>query len=224
MKVKILSCQIFEVYLDFLLKEYTPRFDFDIEYFEIDQHNQPKQLNHLLQEKINRTLGYDLIILIYGICGNATTGITASSTKIVIPRVHDCSTILLGNKAIHHKVFHHRPSQGWSCISYTQSDTHQTPYEVNPKYLEFREKYDEDTSLYLFNMLYPTPESKLYISLDLEQDHERISNLPKETEIIQGSFAYLMNILQLQFDDMLVLNPNETIVPIYDNEKVMTKK
>lgn len=223
MKVKIISCQIFEIYINELLTNHSPNYDFDIEYFEIDQHNAPKKFNTVLQARINEITGYDLIVLIYGICGNSTSYIKAKNIPIVIPRVHDCATILLGSKKRYKEVFGHRPSQGWSCISYDNSSSHDGMFSTNNTYLELLEKYGEDNALYLFETLYPKSKDTIYISLDLEGDVERISN-SDNNEIVRGSYQYLLNIFNHDFTDLQLIKPGEEITPLYDYDEVITSK
>ena len=223
MKIKIISCQIFEIYINELLNHYTPTYEFDIEYFEIDQHNTPKKFNKILQARINEITGYDLIVLIYGICGNSTSYIKAKNIPLVIPRVHDCATILLGNKDRYKEVFGHRPSQGWSCASYDNTESHDGTVSTNNKYMELLEKYGEDNALYLFETLYPKNEDKLYISLNLDEDLNRIKT-SENNEVIKGSYEYLLNIFKQNFDDLLIVNPGEEITPVYDFDQVITKK
>lgn len=223
MKVKIISCQIFEIYINELLNSYTPDYEFDIEYFEIDQHNTPKKFNRILQDRINEITSFDLIVLIYGICGNSTSYIKANHIPLVIPRVHDCATILLGNKQTYKTVFGHRPSQGWSCASYENTESHNSSILTSNAYLELLEKYGEDNATYLFETLYPTNEKTLYISLNLDTDLKRIKSFNKK-EVVQGSYEYLLNILKQNFDDLLIVNPGEEIIPLYDFDQVITKK
>ena len=224
MNVKIISCQIFEVYINELLKTFSPQYQYDIEYFEINQHNHPKEFNLILQNRINEIKDYDLIVLVYGICGNSTSYLKAGNTPIVIPRVHDCSTILLGNKDRYKEVFGSRPSQGWSCLSYRFEDSHNSSISTQSSFYDLVKKYGEDNAMYLYNTLYPIDDSKVYISLGLNEDIERIKELDSKTEVVKGSFEYLSNILKLDYKDLLVLNSNEEIVPIYDFDVVISKK
>ena len=41
---------------------------------------------------------YDAIVLGYGLCGNGMAGLRARSVQVVIPRAHDCITLLLGSR------------------------------------------------------------------------------------------------------------------------------
>lgn len=224
MKVKILSCRIFEVYIQELLKQITPEFDFDIEYYEIDQHLYPKKFQKILQTRINEIENVDLILLIYGICGNATKDLEAVHVPIAIPRVHDCATILLGSKSKFNEVFGHRPSQGWSCISYNSDNSHTGEFFTNTNYQEMVERYGEDNAKYLFEVLFPKPEKIVYISFGLPEDQKRIETDDLIGEVQPGSLEFLKRIFKNQFEDLIVVQPGEIIHPVYDFEQVISKK
>lgn len=224
MKVHILSCQIFQPYIEEIILQTSLDYEYVIEYFEIDQHNHPEILNGLLQEKIDSIQSADLILMIYGICGNATKGIKARNTRIMIPRVHDCATILLGSKNRFEEVFGHRPSQGWKCLSYDKGDSHTVTLDSNPEYQDFLERFGEDNAVYLFEMLYPKTKQELYITFGLQEDNIRINELESDTEIIKGNLQFLTNVLSLKFEELLIVEPGEQIELLYDKEKVMAKK
>lgn len=73
-----------------------------------------------LQEKIDKAegKGYDAILLGFALCSNGILGLTAGKTPIVIPRAHDCITLLLGSKERYSQLFFSNPgtyylSSGW---------------------------------------------------------------------------------------------------------------
>ncbi len=72
----------------------------DVELVSMGQHIKPKELNRILQNKIDNVtdMSIDVILLCYGLCGQATAGLTARGIPIVMPRAHDCITLCLGSK------------------------------------------------------------------------------------------------------------------------------
>ncbi|MGQ9474332.1 MAG: DUF1638 domain-containing protein [Candidatus Caldatribacteriaceae bacterium] len=110
-RLKVIACQVFRREISFLLSQ-VENFC-DVEFMSFGLHNTPQKLRESLQEKINQvgkqvfsyseagieySYDYDGIVLGYGLCSNGTAGLFSSSYPLVIPRAHDCITILLGSK------------------------------------------------------------------------------------------------------------------------------
>src|SRR5690348_278494 len=70
-----------------------------IEVLQQGLHNTPPLLKSTLQETIDRieatNLAFDAIVLGYGLCSRGTEGVTTRRAKLVLPRAHDCITLLL---------------------------------------------------------------------------------------------------------------------------------
>jgi hypothetical protein len=61
---------------------------------------------------------YTAVALAYALCNNGIVGLSARSTPLVVPRAHDCITLLLGSRARYDAVFGAEPgtyflSPGW---------------------------------------------------------------------------------------------------------------
>jgi len=61
---------------------------------------------------------YDAIALAYALCNNGIVGLAARTVPLVVPRAHDCITLLLGSRARYDEVFGAAPgtyflSPGW---------------------------------------------------------------------------------------------------------------
>ncbi len=55
-------------------------------------------LRRRLQEELDRISGAERVLLAFGFCGNALAGLKSGDYELVIPRVDDCITLLLGSK------------------------------------------------------------------------------------------------------------------------------
>ncbi len=55
-------------------------------------------LRRRLQEELDRINGVKRVLLGFGFCGNAVAGLKSGDYQLVIPRVDDCITLLLGSK------------------------------------------------------------------------------------------------------------------------------
>jgi hypothetical protein len=85
-------------------------------------HNRPKNLCQVLQEEIDQISdkGYDAILLVYGMCGMSTVGLTARQTPLVIPRAHDCITLYLGSQQRYNQEFERHPGTYWYSVDYME--------------------------------------------------------------------------------------------------------
>ncbi|MDR3556290.1 MAG: DUF1638 domain-containing protein [Syntrophobacteraceae bacterium] len=63
-------------------------------------HLVPGSLRLRLQEELDRMNGAQRVLLAFGICGGAVTGLKTGNFQLVIPRVDDCITLLLGSAEI----------------------------------------------------------------------------------------------------------------------------
>ena len=73
-----------------------------------------------LQEAIDRVDGrhFQAVLLGYGLCSHGLAGLRARSRPLVVPRAHDCITLLLGSKERYLDYFDQNPgayfqSSGW---------------------------------------------------------------------------------------------------------------
>lgn len=55
-------------------------------------------LRRRLQEELDKIEGVNRVLLAFGFCGNAVAGLTSRDYQLVIPRVDDCITLLLGSR------------------------------------------------------------------------------------------------------------------------------
>lgn len=84
--------------------------------------HQPADIRTRLQTLIDEAEGkkYDAIGLVYGLCGQATAGLTARNTQLVIPRAHDCITLHLGSRERHKAELIKEPATYWYAQDYIE--------------------------------------------------------------------------------------------------------
>lgn len=119
MKLKLIACEVFAREIRALLNScpntIAPKF-FSKGLHEIGC----GLMRDCLQEEIGRTGKdrFDAILLAYGLCGFGTVGLRAGSVPLVLPRAHDCITVLLGGLMRHEDYIGKKPgtffrSSGW---------------------------------------------------------------------------------------------------------------
>ena len=91
----IIACRVMKPELE-LLADSTQ--DLHIYYLEQSLHRTPQLLPDLLQEKVDQAAGFaSQIVLGYGLCANGVVGVKAPDQGLIVPRVHDCISLLLGS-------------------------------------------------------------------------------------------------------------------------------
>jgi hypothetical protein len=75
-------------------------------------------LQSAIDEAESHAEKYDAIALGYGLCGNGLAGLEARSIPLVLPRAHDCITLLMGSRSRFERYFQDHPgvyyrSTGW---------------------------------------------------------------------------------------------------------------
>ncbi len=66
----------------------------DIVWMEKGLHDRPEHLRRDLQAEIDAHQEYDVIVLAYGLCGNAVLGLVSPKARLVIPKFDDCIRML----------------------------------------------------------------------------------------------------------------------------------
>ncbi len=135
----------------------------DTEFLHRSLHGEPAKLHDELQARIDKYEGanYDALIFGYGLCSNGLADLQARDIPLVIPRAHDCITLLLGSKEAYEREFVEAPgtyyyTPGW--IEREGLATERTSVEGEKARAiirkEFVEKYGEDNADFLMEMLH----------------------------------------------------------------------
>lgn len=102
MKQCVVACQTLRDELEYVLGtlENKP----DVIWIESGLHNTPKKLHLRLQETLDGINEYNRVFLLFGLCGNAILGLTAGNFHMIIPKVDDCISLLIGSQALRDKI------------------------------------------------------------------------------------------------------------------------
>ena len=71
--------------------------NYPVLWIESGLHNFPDRLGQKIQVEINKIENVETILLAFGYCGNSLLGINSSRAQLIIPRVDDCISLLLGS-------------------------------------------------------------------------------------------------------------------------------
>ncbi|MGQ9456033.1 MAG: DUF1638 domain-containing protein [Armatimonadota bacterium] len=158
MRIKLIACEVFA--RELMLAAATSPHVVDLVLMPFGLHDTPDKLRAELQKAVDAvpSESFDYMALGYGLCSRGTVGIRARSTPLVVPRAHDCITLLLGSRARYQEQFSHHPgtyyySPGW--IERKTGEVEQgiidDAYRVRAeqRFREYVEKYGEDNARFL---------------------------------------------------------------------------
>ena len=218
---KYIACQIYKPYLERILKE--EKLCDEVEYVDIEVHNEPQKLRETLQERIDANQDKDEIVLLYGICGNAAEGLRSEKSELILFRVHDCLAVLLGsNKRYQEMIEVHKTGQ-WKC----EGNYSVYLQRYGRQYYEYVRQYGEDNARYIMSVLNPESDRTSYICFGTEEDRENIRRLrqTKKVTVWEGDMQLLRDMMLRRTNDMILhVKAGGSIHCIYDYETVMQER
>jgi hypothetical protein len=237
-KYKLISCNVFQREMSAAIA--ASHNVIDPEFLELGLHETPETLRSRLQERIDAAGGeYEAILLGYGLCGNGAAGVRARGRPLVLPRAHDCCTVLLGSRASFLERFGANFSASWSsagniergsaylrCSELGRAIGHGLEYE------ELVAQYGEDNARYIRDTLHPETAEKELRFIEMPET-ERLGYAElmrakaveegKEFVLYRGDSRLLHALLAGAWDDeeFLVVPPGKAIVGVYDQDRVI---
>lgn len=163
MRLKLIACKVLCREISRVCAD-TENF-IDVTYLRQGYHNEPAKLREVLQREIDRVdsgndthscdaadMDFDALLLGFGLCSNGTVGICSQKYPIIMPRAHDCITLMLGSAARYRQIFDECSggvywySCGW--IENCPMPCHNTE-QMN--YNRYKEKYGINNAEYLMS-------------------------------------------------------------------------
>jgi len=218
----------------------------DVRILDKDLHDMGEsKMSTLLQEAIDAvdTEKYDAILLGYGLCNNGVRGLR-SSLPLVIPRAHDCITLLLGSKEKYRKYFDDNPgtyfeSTGWlergDCSS-LENNAESIPAQLGIKNYDYYVKeYGEENAKYIIETLGNGIENYSKFAFidtkicDTKHYKEEVKAKAKEKgweyEELSGNTNIFLKMMNGDWDEdtFLVIQPGKTIEPSHEDGVIKIK-
>jgi hypothetical protein len=128
----------------------------DIVLMQQGLHDEPDRLRREVQKALERTQDiqgrpYDASLLGYGLCSNGVVGLTAE-IPIVIPRAHDCITVLLGSKERYQEYFDAHRGVYWYSPGWIEAGRQPSRERYEKLLEEYTRKYGADNAQYLMEV------------------------------------------------------------------------
>jgi len=125
----------------------------DIVFLPQGLHETPEKLRSWLQQALDNTVDsqdrpYDASLLGYGLCSNGITGLSAKIT-VVVPRGHDCITLLLGSKEKYRQYFDSHRGVYWYSSGWIEHGNPPGKERYEQTLEEYTEKFGPDNAEYL---------------------------------------------------------------------------
>jgi hypothetical protein len=243
MNLKLIACNVFmrEACYGVALSPHV----IDLEFTELGDHIHSGTLREKLQALIDaaETSGkeYDAILLLFGLCGNATVGLQARKIPLVIPRAHDCCTILLGSKEAFRTHFADNPSRPFSSAGYLERGDYYMRVEDGENRIHYGdgfaayvEQYGEENARYIWETMHPA-----HLDLDNKavfidvpetaglgyagQFKAVVESEGKECVVLPGSLAIIRGLLSGDWDPQVFLKiePGQRVQGAYDWDEVI---
>jgi hypothetical protein len=128
----------------------------DVVLMEQGLHDQPDRLRTEVQKALETTIdiqgrAYDATLLGYGLCSNGIVGLSAN-VPIVVPRGHDCTTLLLGSKENYKEYFDSHRGVYWYSPGWIESGKQPSKERYERLLEEYKQKYGDDNARYLMEV------------------------------------------------------------------------
>lgn len=208
---KIIACEVLRRELSAL----TAAAPTELSFLPMELHLQPQKLHAELQRQVDAAAGCARLILAFGLCGGAATGLRAGRCPLLLPRVHDCRPLLLGSRQKLAQL------QGEEKGTFYLSDGWlRTEHNILAEHRRQCEKYGERKAARLLAHLYDSYARVLFIHTGTAQAAQSLALSRRIAALLQlehqetaGSPAYLEKILNGPWDeaDFVHVAPGEAV-------------
>lgn len=234
MRLRLIACEI--LCREFAAAVVSSPHRVDLEFLGKGLHDRAGALmRDELQQRIDAVEpdAYDAILLGYALCGNGLHGLRARRTPVVVPRAHDCITLLMGSRERYEQEFHTHPgtyfrSTGWMERGQGLEPLVTLQTGAGASLAELIAQYGEDNGRYLFLELnrYQQSYSRLaYIHTGLPADEALARQAREEAGARGWEFAEIPGSLRLFHQllsgdwssaDFITVPPGARLVARYD--------
>lgn len=188
--------------------------------------------------------GYEAVLLGYARCNDGLVGIEARELPLVLPRAHDCITLLFGSRDRYDEYFNAFPGTYYMSTGWAERDdemdheslqaglrTVDQKLGLHVSYEELAKKYGEENAKYVMQTLGDTRSNYskyLYIRMGVAEEDDYVERTRADAEKRQWKFELRegdLRLLRKLFrgdwdDDFVVAQPGQKVVARND-ERVL---
>lgn len=231
--VAVITCAVLEMEIEHLAR-LAPSLR-RIERLPQGLHNTPNELRLRLQEAIDAVEeepAIETIVLGYGLCSRGTEGVTSRRCRIVIPRAHDCITLLLGDKQRYARYVDEHPGTYWYSPGWNKHHVPPGKRRFDLLRNQYVQRYGEDNADFLMQTeqaWFKDYSRAVWVDLGIGRTDEDVAFTRECAEWLgwefddqKGDPALLRDLLQGPWDEarFLTLQPGQTLKMTADDRIV----
>lgn len=182
-------------------------------WFSSSLHKFPDKLQRQLQDEIDKHKNEENILLLFGYCGNAVLGLSSENARLIIPKVDDCVSLLLGGNVVRKNM----DSNG--CAYYFTNGWMDSDSGIATEFYRCALKYGYEKSKKLFKIMLKGYQSLDVINTGVGKLNELIRATQKfanifglDYKVVEGTLDVLYKALGGQWDeDFVIVEPGEKV-------------
>ena len=215
-------------------------------------HERPERLRAALQAEIDRLdtdaeaggmptggvppgrapAGGGAIALAFGLCGRGTAGVRSTRHRLVLPRAHDCATLVLGCRHRYRAAFDARPATYWCTPGWADHGALPSEERLGRGERELAARHGDESAAYLLDLeraalaRYERCAFVAWPELEHGEQREAARRTAAERgwglEELPGDPSLLADLVAGRWDErFLVLEPGQTAAPAADERVVV---
>jgi hypothetical protein len=149
--IAVVYCAVLEDEIEAFAKD-NPRL-IRLEKMPQGLHNEPDKLRSRLQSVVDRIEAdcpeVSVIVAGYGLCSRGTEGVVTKRCRFVIPRAHDCITLLLGSKERYAEYVKNHPGTYWYSPGWNRHHIPPGKERYDTLRAQYVERFGEEDADYL---------------------------------------------------------------------------
>ena len=212
MRTKILSCRTLEPEVRLAMKKCGCKLELEV--LQENNHDVPRLLRRNIQDALDKMTDTDRVLMVFATCGGSMVGLRTGDFELVIPRLDDCLSLLMGSmerrKAALEGGFGMFVTESW------MNHEKNTAAELE----RIQQKYSPERAKKVIEIMYGNFDSLNVIDTGAYDVHTILPRtqalarrLNLKHRVVQGTTAYLEALLQGPHDPVqfIVIPPHTTV-------------